>query len=524
MLNMRPGEGFAAGSGPVKLRAVAADPSAGTPFRIPAHADPAAPGTPANGFRPDGNALPPADAAQGTPGNPRNLFPGDARDPAAVSTRQMLDEAAARLRDGAGDIPPGASGPGRFAGTAMVGEAIVGEAIVGQAFVGEAAAAGVEGAVASAGAQLPADLLPDLELEFPAAPLELRAERASLITPLLDGSAATADAAALFGGGIGPGSAGAPHGPLHFALADPSSALPPGARVTEWSGALAAGSARWSALGLQGPPAAEAGADSDSAAGARTAAEALSAGLAARNGQPPGLPATPPPSGANGLAGQAPAPGLQPAPPGIEAMAGLRQAMADLARDGGGSPGDRGRPAAEALTRTDGAGFLSALGLTTASQVSAADRPAFMLPSPPGTPEFADQVAERVVWMAGQKLDRAQIRLNPAHLGPISVDVSVGEDGANITFTAQHAVTREALEQALPRLREMFSGSGLALAGADVSGQGPDTHRGGDDAGAAAGGETPRGAGLSGAADAEAVAETPVRSGPAGRGLIDTYV
>lgn len=247
MLNMRPGEGFAAGSGPVKLRAVAADPSAGTTFRIPAHADPAAPGTPANGFRPDGNALPPADAAHGTLRNPRNLFPADARDPAAVSTRQMLDEAAARLRDGAGDIPPGASGPGRIAGTAMVGEAIV-----GQAFVGEAAAAGVDGAIASAGAPLPADLLPDLELEFPAAPLELRAERAGLITPLLDGSATTADAAALFGGDIGPGSPGAPHGPLHFALADPSSALPPGARMTEWSGALAAGSARWSALGTAG--------------------------------------------------------------------------------------------------------------------------------------------------------------------------------------------------------------------------------------------------------------------------------
>jgi flagellar hook-length control protein FliK len=262
----------------------------------------------------------------------------------------------------------------------------------------------------------------------------------------------------------------------------------------------------------------------NSAANARAAAETLAAGLTSLNGQPPGTPVVPAASGANGMAGQASAPGLQAAPPGIEAMAGLRQAMADLARDGGGSSADRGRPAPEALTRTDGAGFHSTLGLTATSQASAADRPMFMLPSPPGTPEFADQVAERVVWMAGQKLDRAQIRLNPAHLGPISVDVSVGEDGANITFTAQHAVTRDALEQALPRLREMFSGSGLALAGADVSGQGPDTHRGGDDAGTAAGGETAPGIGVSGAADAEAVAETPVRSGPAARGLIDTYV
>lgn len=262
----------------------------------------------------------------------------------------------------------------------------------------------------------------------------------------------------------------------------------------------------------------------DSAANARAGADTQSAALTALNGQPSGTPVMPAATGASAMTGQASAPGLQAAPPGIEAMAGLRQAMADLARDGGGSSGDRGRPAPEALTRTDGAGFLSTLGMMAASQASAADRPTFMLPSPPGTPEFADQVAERVVWMAGQKLDRAQIRLNPAHLGPISVDVSVGEDGANITFTAQHAVTRDALEQALPRLREMFSGSGLALAGADVSGQGPDTHRGGEEAGTGAGGDMAPESAVSGAAEAETLAETPVRSGPAGRGLIDTYV
>jgi flagellar hook-length control protein FliK len=126
--------------------------------------------------------------------------------------------------------------------------------------------------------------------------------------------------------------------------------------------------------------------------------------------------------------------------------------------------------------------------------------------------------------MAGQKLDRAQIRLNPAHLGPISVDVSVGEDGANITFTAQHAMTRDALEQALPRLREMFNGSGLSLAGADVAGHGPDAQRGEQGGTAAGSGDALTASAAGGGAEGEAVAETPVRSSSGGRGIIDTYV
>jgi len=509
MLNMRPGEGFATGSGPVKLRAAAADPSAGTPFRIPAPADSAAPGSTASGFRPHGNGLPPGAAGDGKPGNP---FPASVRDPAAVSTRQMLEQAAARLGGEANGTSTAASGLGRIAGNGIAGRA----------------AEGVDGAAESGGAPLPADLLPDLELEFPAAPLETRSGGLALLLPPLDGSATSADAVSVSGGRIAPGSADAWQGPLAPAPADALKALPAGYRMPEWGGALTGGSAGPLPPGSAGVPAPPglpgAATGGDSAANGGVGGGNPSAGLTGLNGQPAGPPGLPAATVANGSAVQASAPGLQAAPPGIEAMAGLRQAMADLTRDGGGSSGDRGRPAPEALARTDGAGFLSTLGLTTASQTSAADRPVFMLPSPPGTPEFADQVAERVVWMAGQKLDRAQIRLNPAHLGPISVDVSVGEDGANITFTAQHAVTREALEQALPRLREMFSGSGLALAGADVSGQGADTHRGGDEAGTAAGGETAPGSAVSGAADAEAVAETPVRSGPAGRGLIDTYV
>ncbi len=506
MLNMRPGEGPGAASGPVKLRAGDANaghPAAGTPFRIPSRPDAGAAGPAASGFRPvagDGNSLPPAEVPGRLHEGLHERLHGGVREglrpagPAATaSARHLLEEAAARLGgEAGGDTSP---------------------AIAGGPLPGGADSAAADGAAnPDRDALLPNDLLPDLELEFPAAPLQPQAPGLALALPPLDGPVPDAFRAPA---GAPPGS---PAGAAYGVAADPLTGLPANLRVPEWAGAVPGAAAATAASGLAGLPLADgAGGGAPNRGGAadlRTAAE--TAGLANRVLQP--LTPAPIPS-ANGLAGNGPAMAAQ-VPAGADALAGLRQAMADLGRDGGAS--DR-RPAPEPLTRTDGAGFLSTLGLTTAAP-AAGDRPVFMLPSPPGTPEFADQVAERVVWMAGQKLGRAQIRLNPAHLGPISVDVSVGEDGANITFTAQHAMTRDALEQALPRLREMFSGSGLALAGADVAGHGPDTGQGEQESSASGSGDALTASAADSGEDAAAVVETPVSSRSDGRGLIDTYV
>lgn len=80
-------------------------------------------------------------------------------------------------------------------------------------------------------------------------------------------------------------------------------------------------------------------------------------------------------------------------------------------------------------------------------------------------------LSSRVVWMATEGIQQAALRLNPANLGPVEVRLQVKNDQANVTFIAQNPATREALEQALPRLRESFAENGLDLAGADVSDQ-----------------------------------------------------
>ncbi len=85
---------------------------------------------------------------------------------------------------------------------------------------------------------------------------------------------------------------------------------------------------------------------------------------------------------------------------------------------------------------------------------------------------WGEQIGERVLLMAGKQMTSAEIRLTPAELGPLRVQVTVDDGAANVTFQAQHAVTREAIEQALPRLRELLAENGLSLGEASVGEQG----------------------------------------------------
>lgn len=89
--------------------------------------------------------------------------------------------------------------------------------------------------------------------------------------------------------------------------------------------------------------------------------------------------------------------------------------------------------------------------------------------SPVHSQQWGQQMSEQVAMMirGGQQL--AEIRLNPAHLGPVEIKLSVQDDQASINFVANHAPVRDAIDSALPRLREMLEQQGLNLADVDVS-------------------------------------------------------
>lgn len=81
-------------------------------------------------------------------------------------------------------------------------------------------------------------------------------------------------------------------------------------------------------------------------------------------------------------------------------------------------------------------------------------------------------LGQRLLMMAENGVEVARLRLTPAHLGPLEIHVNVEEDRAQVWFGAQHSQTRDALESALPRLREMFAEQGLELTQADVEDRG----------------------------------------------------
>jgi len=84
-------------------------------------------------------------------------------------------------------------------------------------------------------------------------------------------------------------------------------------------------------------------------------------------------------------------------------------------------------------------------------------------------PEWNKEVGERVIWMHKQAIPSAELRLNPAHLGPVTIKVETNQDQVVVAFTAQHAAVKEAIDAALPKLREMLSAQQLNLSEVSVS-------------------------------------------------------
>ncbi len=88
-------------------------------------------------------------------------------------------------------------------------------------------------------------------------------------------------------------------------------------------------------------------------------------------------------------------------------------------------------------------------------------------------PEWNKEVGERVVWMHKQAIPSAELRLNPAHLGPVTIKVETTQDQVSVAFTAHHAAVKEAIDAALPKLREMLTAQQLNLSEVSVSQEDP---------------------------------------------------
>lgn len=99
---------------------------------------------------------------------------------------------------------------------------------------------------------------------------------------------------------------------------------------------------------------------------------------------------------------------------------------------------------------------------------------ALTVSTPVNQPRWGDEFSQKITWLASSKMDQsAELHLNPPQLGPLDVVLKVSGDQATALFTSPHAAVREAIEQALPRLRDMLADNGITLGNTTVSDQAP---------------------------------------------------
>ncbi|MBT8080262.1 MAG: flagellar hook-length control protein FliK [Gammaproteobacteria bacterium] len=144
-----------------------------------------------------------------------------------------------------------------------------------------------------------------------------------------------------------------------------------------------------------------------------------------------------------------------------------KPATGDAMLPGGGS--QRPVQRASGAVPPSFAGLLNLPAQMPRIDTAATALPVVSIDVPVSDAEWGQSLNDRIMWMADNRLRRAEIRLHPAEMGPLRVKISVEEGTANVAFHAHHAVTREAIEQALPRLREMLAENGLAFGDASVS-------------------------------------------------------
>ena len=150
------------------------------------------------------------------------------------------------------------------------------------------------------------------------------------------------------------------------------------------------------------------------------------------------------------------------------------------------------------------------------------------------SPAWDDGLSGQVLWMARNGVRSAEIHLNPAELGPIEVKLSLTSEpgtpgsasgpqsSASVQFSAAHAATREAIESALPRLREMLAENGIALGNTTVDARNAGSSHESGHSGRSSQGRNQSATGHAETAQPgnEPVLRSPLRGGS---GLLDTF-
>lgn len=157
--------------------------------------------------------------------------------------------------------------------------------------------------------------------------------------------------------------------------------------------------------------------------------------------------------------------------PSVSANVAALPAADALAADASNSLGREARVAPTEFRMPDMQVAMPAVGMG-----QPASREMFALPghadlhitTPIGGRQWESAIGNSLVLMTGTQQQRAELVLTPPQLGRIEVSLSMTGDQANAVFVSPNPAVREALENAMPRLREILADAGVTLGQAQV--------------------------------------------------------
>lgn len=129
-------------------------------------------------------------------------------------------------------------------------------------------------------------------------------------------------------------------------------------------------------------------------------------------------------------------------------------------------------PAATPALPTFAAELARASQATSTQPAAATPAPAapseVRLATPVPSPDFVPRFSAEVAVLARDGVQEARVQVNPVELGPISVQITLDGQAAQVHLAVASDQTRQVLEQAMPSLAAALRESGLTLTGGGV--------------------------------------------------------
>ncbi len=109
--------------------------------------------------------------------------------------------------------------------------------------------------------------------------------------------------------------------------------------------------------------------------------------------------------------------------------------------------------------------FATSLATQLSSSISAVDS---SVNARPASAEFAAEVSQKIMLLVLDGVQTAKLHLNPAEMGPVTVQIQLDGATAQVHLAAENGDTRQALQDSMPQLASQLRESGLTLTGGGV--------------------------------------------------------